>query len=105
MGHSPDCAIPDHAECMFRPRFLPVLDGELQEIQSRPQQPPPLDLRPEWAKGLNIKTATGWQWYLLLQHAGDDRERLRQIQAARGYKPGWVFYTAQDAAAKLAARP
>jgi superfamily II DNA or RNA helicase len=97
-----DCAIPGDDECLFKPHFLPTVAGELVELQRTEQ--PRSTLTPEWARGLNIKTAGGWQWYQLLQHAGEDRERLRQIQEARGYKIGWIYHQAQDAAAKRAAR-
>jgi superfamily II DNA or RNA helicase len=41
-----DCAIPDHAECMFRPRWLPTLDGKLQEFKPSVMAMP-LDPHPE----------------------------------------------------------
>ena len=36
----------------------------------------------------------------LMDYAGGDLHRLREIQVARGYKRGWVHFAAQDAAAK-----
>jgi hypothetical protein len=35
--------------------------------------------------------------------AGADTARLRQIQVARNYKKGWVYYTAKAAAEQAAA--
>ena len=67
-------------------------DGVLAEIVS-----------PPWARGLDIRNARGWQWYELLRRADGDLSRLRQIQQARGYKNGWVYYAAQAAAEKRGA--
>jgi hypothetical protein len=86
------CPMPDDADCLFHPRVLPERAGVLEEIIS-----------PPWAHGLDIKSATGSGWYLLMQHAGGDPTRLRQIQEARGYKPGWVRYAVREAAEKRAA--
>ena len=86
------CPIPDAEGCLFRPVMPSVRDGVLTEINS-----------PLWAHGLNILTARGGQWSLLLQHAAGDPARLRQIQVARGYRPGWVFYASQDASANRGA--
>jgi hypothetical protein len=58
---------------------------------------------PSRARGIDIRTARGWQWFQLLQHADGDAARLRQIQVARGYKPGWVRYAVAEAAEKRAA--
>jgi hypothetical protein len=52
------CPIPDAEGCLFRPVTPSVRDGVLTEINS-----------PLWAHGLNILTARGGQWSLLLQHA------------------------------------
>jgi hypothetical protein len=87
------CSMPDGAGCLFRPRVLPERAGVPEEIVS-----------PPWARGLDIRTARGWQWYQLLQHADGDPTRLRQIQVARGYKSSWVRYAVQEAAEKRAAR-
>jgi DNA repair protein RadD len=86
------CPMPEVDECLFHPRVLPERAGVLEEIIS-----------PPWAHGLDIKSATGSRWYLLMQHAGGDPARLRQIQEARGYKPGWVRYAVREAAETRAA--
>lgn len=83
------CPMPDTDECLFHPRVLPERAGELEDVDS-----------PPWAHGLAIRTARGWQWFQLMQHAGADPARLRQIQLARGYKRGWLHYAARDAAEK-----
>jgi superfamily II DNA or RNA helicase len=78
-----DCGV---AGCLFAPPVFIERPGNLEEIVS-----------PPWAHGIDIRSARGWQWRLLLQHAGADRARLREIQVARGYKPGWVHYAVADA--------
>jgi superfamily II DNA or RNA helicase len=82
-----DCGV---AGCLFAIPDFRERAGDLEEIVS-----------PPWARGIDIRSARGWQWYLLLQHAGTDRTRLREIQVARGYKVGWVHYAAADAERKL----
>jgi superfamily II DNA or RNA helicase len=87
------CPIPDGAEgCTFRPAMPRVGDGVLEEIIS-----------PPWANGIDIRNARGWRWYQLLQYAGADTARLRQIQVARNYKKGWIHYAQQAAAEKQTA--
>ena len=68
---------------------LPERAGVLEEIVS-----------PPWAHGLDIRTARGWQWFQLIQHADGDASRLRQIQVVRGYKRGWVRYAMEEATEK-----
>ena len=87
------CPMPDADDCLFHPRVLPEREGVLEEV-----------LSPPWAHGIDIRTASGWRWYQLMQHADGDPARLRQIQAARGYKPGWVHYAVRDAAEKQRVR-
>ena len=87
--------MPDSAEgCLFRSRVLPEREGELVAFTANSTLSPP------WARGLDIRNARGWHWCQLLHHAGGDPARLRQIQVARGYKPAWVRYAAQEAAEK-----
>ena len=81
--------MPDAPDCLFHPRVLPEREGVLEEV-----------LSPPWAHGIDIRTASGWRWHQLMQHADGDPARLRQIQAARGYKRGWVHYAVRDAAEK-----
>jgi superfamily II DNA or RNA helicase len=80
-GH--DCGV---TGCLFAAPDFRERAGSLEKIIS-----------PPWAHGIDIRHARGPQWYLLLQYAGTNRARLREIQAARGYKPGWVRYAAADA--------
>jgi DNA repair protein RadD len=90
------CPDPTTDGCIFAPKILVERPGTLQEVV--PYRPD--DRFPAWARGLDIKTAQGWQWYVLMDRAAGDPARLQQIQQARGYKRGWVRYAAQDAAAK-----
>jgi superfamily II DNA or RNA helicase len=84
------CPMSDDPDCLFRPRTLPEREGVLAEIVASPA----------WAHGIDIKNSYGWQLRQLIQHAGTDPARLRQIAAARGYKPGWVRYALQEAREK-----
>jgi superfamily II DNA or RNA helicase len=86
-AHGDDCCIEG---CLFAPPVFHERAGELQEIVS-----------PPWARGLDLRTARGSQWYLLLQRSGADQQHLREIAAARGYKKCWVHYTAAEAREKL----
>jgi DNA repair protein RadD len=81
------CAQPDDPECLFRPRVLHEREGELAEVEAAPA----------WAHGIDIKNSFGWRLRLLIQHAGSDPARLRQIAAARGYKAGWVRFALKEA--------
>jgi hypothetical protein len=92
------CPTPDIDGCLFQGRVLAERDGVLEEIAAI------APLSPPWARGIDLRKASGWQWYQLLQHADGDPARLRQIQAARSYKPAWVRYAVQEAAEKRAAR-
>ena len=87
------CPMPDADDCLFHPRVLPEREGILEEV-----------LSPPWAHGIDIRKARGSQWFLLLQHANGEPARLRQIQAARGYRRGWVRYAVQEAAEKQLVR-
>ena len=84
---------PDHTliGCLFASRQIRELDDDLQEIS------PTSAYRPEWGRprGLDIRHASGTQWLTLMQRAGGDLQRLRQIQQARGYKRGWIHYVRQ----------
>jgi DNA repair protein RadD len=84
------CAQPDDPDCLFRPRILTEREGVLEQIEAPPA----------WAHGIDIKHAYGWRFRQLIQHAGTDPARLRQIADARGYKPGWVRYALKEAREK-----
>ena len=90
-GHA--CALPDDPDCLFKPRVLPEREGVLAVIEATPA----------WAHGIDIKNSYGWRLRQLIQHAGTDPARLRQIQTARGYKRGWVQHALQEAAERRAA--
>jgi superfamily II DNA or RNA helicase len=89
------CSMPEADDCLFQPRVLPEREGELVAFAAN-------DSSPHWARGLDLRTATGSQWFLLMQRADGDPERLREIQIARGYKRGWVKYAVDEAAEKRA---
>jgi superfamily II DNA or RNA helicase len=87
------CALPDEPECLFRPQILPEREGVLAEFVP--------GASPAWTRGIDITHATGWRWFQLLANAGTDPSRLRQIQLARGYKPGWARYALREACEKI----
>ena len=76
----------------FQPCVLLQREGELVAFAAPPR-----------ARGLDLRTAQGAQWFLLLQRADGDPAPLSEIQVARGYRQGWVGYTAQEAAEKRTA--
>jgi DNA repair protein RadD len=86
------CTMPEAHDCLFHRHVLPECKGQLEELVSPPR-----------AQDVDIPRAWGWQWFQLLQRAGADQARLRQIQVARGYRQGWVQHAARDAAAKVGA--
>lgn len=43
-----------------------------------------------WAAGLDVALARGDEFRALLERAGDDVSRLKQIARARGYHHGWI---------------
>src|SRR5579875_3712373 len=51
-----------------------------------------IDPLPAWAGGLDIRAARGPEWRELLRRAAGREDRLRQIQVARGYHPGWIWH-------------
>jgi superfamily II DNA or RNA helicase len=82
------CPAPDTDGCTFAPAILPERAGVLEEIKASQ----------DWTRGLDIRTARGSAWYLLMQRADGVPARLRQIQMAREYKPAWVRYAVREAA-------
>ncbi len=84
LGSTPAaCPLPDAPGCFFSHVEVPrETAGTLAAI----------DLRPAWAEGIDIRTARGRDFFKLVELAGDRYERLRVIQMARGYKPGWTFF-------------
>jgi hypothetical protein len=76
--------------CLFRSlRELGEREGELEEVAS-----------PNRARGTILRDARGAELHRLVEEADGDPEKLRQIQTAKGYKPGWVYYKALEAAQK-----
>ena len=45
-----------------------------------------------WALGIDPSRATGAEFAALLEHAGSDEARLKQVQRARGYHHRWVIH-------------
>lgn len=60
-------------------REITEQDGELAEVAESP----------EWAGGIDIRKASGVEFYTLLQRA-DTPEKLSEIARARGYRRTWV---------------
>lgn len=51
---------------------------------------------PDWANGINLVMARGPDWGELLDLAGDDADRLKQIARARGYHHRWVMHVLKN---------
>lgn len=66
------------------------VDGELKRVDIHAKY----DMRPPWGGGIDISTARGFDWKLLLERA-DTREKLEHIRLVRGYAAGWVFLQMQ----------
>jgi hypothetical protein len=94
------CPDPTTEGCIFAPKILIERPGTLQEVTA----PAPNDNFPAWAHGLDIKHASGRQWFILRDLAGDNRARFEQIRAARGYKRRWVDIILREAALAAAAK-
>lgn len=69
-----------------------VVDGELRKLED------PL----AWANGIDIVKARGAEWQALLDLAGDNLERLRQIARLRNYHWKWAVHTANAYKARRA---
>jgi DNA repair protein RadD len=90
-----------------KPRtVLQEVDGELVDasakrslVRGAAKKPDPL--RPDWAEGLNIATAKGRDWFRLLELAGGDLDRLKEIAQAKNYKRGWAQHLANEWTLKL----
>ena len=72
--------------CIFTPKMLIELPGELRELTPD-----------DWTGGISLRDAYGSQRRLLIENAGTDESRLRQIAEARGYMPGWVRHAVREA--------
>ena len=57
-------------------------DGELEELIASPA----------WAGGFDRRDRRPGMLHRLIRLAGRDEARLRAIQEARGYRPGWVWH-------------
>lgn len=70
-----------------KPREIQEVDGELAQADlGNPLDP----LRPTWARGIHLRDAKGREWFRLLDIAGTDLDRLKEIARARAYKRGWA---------------
>jgi DNA repair protein RadD len=90
------CPDPTTEGCVFTPKVLLERPGTLKEVTA----PDPDDRFPPWTGGIDLETKVPWEFGRLMWLAGADRTRLRQMQQARGYEPGWVWHASQEAAAK-----
>ena len=96
--HSPNfpCGGVDDEICPYREvketkgRMIEEVDGELVDARAAAMAKPENPLMPRWAEGVHLAQAKGRDWFRLLDAAGTDLERLKQIEAARGYKRGWA---------------
>lgn len=86
-GSDPECPYLQVRDIGGGARAEPdVVDGELQEIDPSS----PAWLEPEWTEGINVATARGFEWKLLMERAEGDRARLEHIRRVRGYDRRWV---------------
>lgn len=67
-------------------RKLEVVEGRLEKVT---------DLN-AWAQGIDIAKARGATFFRLLDLAGDDEERLKAVQKARGFRRGWHKHRAAE---------
>jgi superfamily II DNA or RNA helicase len=82
------CPTPGVDGCLFPPpRELEQREGELEEVAAT-----------AWTRGIDLRDVRGTELRRLVEAADGDPVKLRQIQQAKGYKPGWVYYAAMDAA-------
>jgi superfamily II DNA or RNA helicase len=70
-------------------RECPECGADLRPVRPRPTPNPLIELDPataheRWLATGSFKAVTDW--------AGTNEARLRQVAAARGYKPGWVWH-------------
>jgi len=92
--HSPDfpCGGQDGEVCPYREvspsREIEEVDGDLVDVKTLRDAGPALTC-PAWAEGLALENAKGRDWFRLLDLAGTDPERLKEIEKAKGYKRGW----------------
>lgn len=77
---------------------LEEVDGQLVDVKAAMPGNP---LRPDWAEGLNLREAVGRDWFRLLELAGGDLDRLKELAKARNYKRGWAQHRAHEWALKL----
>jgi superfamily II DNA or RNA helicase len=91
--HRPAAACP---ECGHRyalmVRELEHRDGQLAEV-----------VRGDWTGGIDIASARGREWFTLLDAAGDNIGRLRQIARARGFRRGWAMHRLRERQAQAEA--
>ncbi|MDA8230751.1 MAG: DEAD/DEAH box helicase [Magnetospirillum sp.] len=80
--HRPTAACPECGH-QYAPmvRELEHRDGQLVELR-----------RGDWTGGIDLAGARGRDWFALLEAAGGDIKRLRQIARARGFRRGWATH-------------
>ena len=91
--HRPAAACP---ECGHQ--YAPMV----REIEERPGELIEIS-RDDWTGGIDIARARGAELRALLEAAGDDIKRLRQISRIRGYRRGWATHRAREFAGRAAA--
>jgi DNA repair protein RadD len=90
------CGGRDGSICPFKEvretvaRSIEEVDGELAHTASSDPT------RPVWTQGISMITATGREWFQLLELAGSDLAKLKQIAKARHYKRGWAEHKQEE---------
>ncbi|MEI7608058.1 MAG: DEAD/DEAH box helicase [Rhodospirillaceae bacterium] len=88
--HRPAAVCP---ECGWK--YAPVV----RELEQRAGKLVQIERPEDWAPGIDIANARGHQWFRLLESAGSNENRLRQIAKARGFRRGWVQHRMREVAA------
>jgi DNA repair protein RadD len=95
------CGGRDGTVCPFKevrepnPRTIDEVDGELTRAASTDPT------RPVWADGISLVDARGRDWFRLLELAGSDMAKLKQISKVRQYKRGWAEHKQEEFLALL----
>jgi DNA repair protein RadD len=92
INHQQDWCEGSPVGCLFAPPE--EVEGTLVEVEK------PEGHTADWSDGIDILTARGWAWYRLVDLAGDDEAKVRQIQEIRGYRKGWIWHHLRERKAR-----